>query len=370
MLSANSNCKTNQLETADNTPAAMSSLQEHYPWASQPLIANAAMGGFAGPALALAVSLAGGIGFIGAVKDMVKLDQQLISAKSLLGNDKLKVADPSTLPMGVGFLLFAASIDDATAVIGRHKLAIVWFACPTQEGDFENWSKAVRKASPASRIWIQVGSVSVARRVASTCSPDVLILQGSDAGGHGPFPGAGIVSLMPEIRDTLDREGFSEIGIFAAGGIGDGRGVAAALSCGADGVVMGTRFLASEEVELPAEEYRKTILETKDGGVTTSRATVFDELAGKSIWPSEYDGRAVAGASYQDFNNGVGIEEVRSKYASAVKESHKGFGGEVRAAIWAGTGIGLVTEVKTAGEIVKECRDSARLCLEKAIKRL
>jgi nitronate monooxygenase len=97
---------------------------------------------------------------------------------------------------------------------------------------------------------------------------------------------------------------------------------------------------------------------------------VFDELAGKSIWPSEYDGRAIAGASYKDFSTGIGIEEVRNKYASAVKQSHKGFGGDRRAAIWAGTGIGLVTEVKTAGEIVKECRDSARLYLEKAINRL
>jgi nitronate monooxygenase len=81
-------------------------------------------------------------------------------------------------------------------------------------------------------------------------------MQGSDAGGHGPCPGAGIVSLVPETRGTLDREGFSGIGIFAAGGISDGRGIAAALACGANGVVMGTRFLASTEVELPAEAYR------------------------------------------------------------------------------------------------------------------
>jgi nitronate monooxygenase len=67
----------------------MSSFQDHYPWTNGPLIANAAMGGFAGPSLALAVNRAGGIGFIGAVNDMVKLDQQLMPAKSLLGNDKL-----------------------------------------------------------------------------------------------------------------------------------------------------------------------------------------------------------------------------------------------------------------------------------------
>jgi nitronate monooxygenase len=344
--------------------------QEHYPWTSRPLIANAAMAGFAGPDLAAGVSRAGGIGFIGVVKDMAKLDRQLTSAKHLLQDDKLEAASSSTLPVGIGFLLFAAPLDDAIAVIGRHRPAIVWLACPAQEEDFETWNKAMKNASPASRIWIQVASVSVARRVASTCSPDVLIMQGSDAGGHGPLPGAGIVSLVPETRDALDRDGFPGIRIFAAGGITDGRGIAAALASGADGVVMGTRFLASKQIELPTEEYRKTILEAQDGGVSTARATVFDELAGESIWPSGYDGRAIIGASYKDFKMGIGIVEVLEKYASAVRESHKGFGGEVRAAVWAGTGVGLVTDVKSAGNIVKECRDLARLCLEKAIKNL
>jgi nitronate monooxygenase len=345
-----------------------SSLKEQYPWTTYPIIANAAMGGYAGPALAAAVSRAGGIGFIGALKDMAKLNEQLVSAKSLLKDGNFEVANQVTLPIGVGFLLFTVSLDEAIPVISRQLPAIVWLACPTQEEDFETWSKAVRKASPSSRIWIQVASVSVALRVASTCEPDVLIMQGSDAGGHGPFPGAGIVSLVPETRDALDKGGFSKIGIFAAGGISDGRGVAAALACGADGAVMGTRFLASNEVDLPATGVLDVVLEAKDGGVSTARATVFDDLTGKNIWPPQYDGRAIAGASYKDFKSGVKLAEVQNRYASAVKEPHRGFGGELRAAVWAGTGVGLVREVKTAGEIVKECRDSARLCLERATK--
>lgn len=258
------------------------SFQERYPWTSRPVIANAAMGDLAGPSLATAVTQAGGIGFIGSVNDMEELDQQLRSAKSLLKDSSLKVVDPAMLPIGVGFLLFAISFDEAAAVIARHLPAIIWLACPTEVEDFEIWSKAMKKISPGSRIWIQVASVAVALRVASTCAPDVLIMQGSDAGGHGPFPGAGIVSLVPETRDALDRAGFSEICIFAAGGISDGRGVAAALACGAEGVVMGTRFLASKEIDMFNEAYRRTILETKDGGLTTSRATVFDELREKA----------------------------------------------------------------------------------------
>jgi nitronate monooxygenase len=301
---------------------------------------------------------------------MTKLDEQLISTKSFLKGGDLKVGHPSTLPIGVGFLLFAVSLDETIAVVARHRPAIIWLACPALEEDFETWSKAINQASPDSQIWIHVASVSVALRVASTCSPDILIMQGSDAGGHGPFPGAGIVSLVPETRDALDKEGFSKIGIFAAGGISDGRGVAAALACGADGVVMGTRFLASSEVELPVKDFRDAILETTDGGVSTARSTMFDELTGKSIWPSQYDGRAISGASYKDYNSGVDLVEIQSRYASAVRESHKGFGGEMRAAVWAGTGVGLVRDAKTAGEIVKECRDSARLRLEKVMASL
>ncbi|KAN0112623.1 inosine monophosphate dehydrogenase [Hyaloscypha variabilis] len=298
-------------------------IQEQYPWASSPLIASAAMGGFSGPALATAVSRAGGIG-------------------CLLKNDNIKTANPSTLPIGVGFLLFAVSLDEAIAVISRHLPAIIWLA------------------SPASKFWIQVASVAVALRVASACSPDVLIMQGAHAGGHGPFPGSGIVSLVPETRDALDREGFSKIAIFAAGGIGDGRGVAAALACGADGVVMGTRFLASSEVDMPAEDFREAVLEMSDGGVSTARSNVFDELTGRNIWPSQYDGRAIAGASYKDFNSGTSLAEAQSRYANAVKEAHKGYGGEVRAAV----------ELKPAGEIVKECRELARLYLDRVIKSL
>jgi nitronate monooxygenase len=253
--------------------------------------------------------------------------------KGLLKNDNIKTANPSTLPIGVGFLLFAVSLDEAIAVISRHLPAIIWLACPTDERDFETWSNAVRKAAPASKIWIQVASVAVALRVASACSPDVLIMQGAHAGGHGPFPGSCIVSLVPETRDALDREGFSKIAIFAAGGIGDGRGVAAALACGADGVVMGTRFLASSEVDMPAEDFREAVLEMSDGGVSTARSNVFDELTGRNIWPSQYDGRAIAGASYKDFNSGTSLAEAQSRYANAVKEAHKGYGGEVRAAV-------------------------------------
>ena len=197
--------------------------QRTYPWTSSPPIANAAMGGYAGPALATAVSLAGGVGFIGSVDDMTKLDQQLDSARSTLQQEYLKVTDPSTRALGVGFLLFVAPLEDAVAVIERHRPAAIWLACPRQSSDLEVWSKAMRNASPSSKIWIQTASVADALHVALTCSPDILIMQGSDAGGHGPCPGAGIVSLIPETRDALKwkasrKSGFLLLAGFVMGG--------------------------------------------------------------------------------------------------------------------------------------------------------
>jgi nitronate monooxygenase len=90
-------------------------------------------------------------------------------------------------------------------------------------------------------------------------------------------------------------------------------------------VAIGTRFLASKEIEIPAEEYRDTILGTKGGDITTARSTVLDELKGKNMWPSKYDGRAIDGASYKDALPGVNFEDLRSgmllRLKSLIKDS-------------------------------------------------
>lgn len=327
------------------------------------------MAGFAGSRLATAVTVAGGIGFIGAAADMAKLSAQLEEATYLLAGSQISTAGP-TLPIGVGFLVFATKIDEATAVIVQHRPAVILLSCPPEQQDFAVWAKAMRAASPESRIWIQISGVAAAVAVAQLCAPDVLVLQAADAGGHGRSPGAGLVSLVPETRDALDAAGFPNISVFGAGGISEGRGVAAVLACGADGVLLGTAFLASREVDLSAKEYQEAVLEAVDGGISTVRAIIFDELRGKNIWPAGYDGRALVSSSFRDYLAGVGIEELRRRHAAAVTSSDKGFGGERRAAIWAGSGVGLLKEVKAAGDIVRELRNGSRVALDRAYSRL
>ena len=339
-------------------------LQSAYPWTETPLIANAPMGGFAGAALATAVTGAKGLGFIGAVFSMSELTSQLEEASTTL----LGTPQPSqTLPVGVGFLCFAAKLEDAVPVVARFKPGAVWLFAAQKLEDFAAWSSRIRAVSPSSQIWIQVGSVEGALQIARLAAPDVLVMQGLDAGGHGWEKGAGIVSLLPETKDTLSANGFGHISLVAAGGIADGRGVAAALALGADGVVMGTRFLAAPETTMPHEGYRKAVLTTKDGGQNTVRAKIFDELRGPNIWPVLFDGRGIVTESYTDHVDGVDIEQIRRLHAEAAKKEGAGFGPQdKRMTVWAGTGVGLVNEIKPAAEIVVDVRQAARNALARA----
>ncbi|KAL9619602.1 MAG: hypothetical protein Q9160_005789 [Pyrenula sp. 1 TL-2023] len=362
----------------------MSLLTTTYPWTSLPLICNAPMGGYSGPfarsPLAVAVTQAGGIGFIGTVADIKgETAQELTKARDLLSasghyppnqtdndNDNDNDNADAVLPIGVGFLPCLAALEDCIEVVRAHRPAVVWFFAARELGDYAVWTRAMREVSPKSRVWVQVGSVAAAVEVAGACEPDVLVVQGIDAGGHAFEKGAGVISLVPEVGDALvERGGKREIALVAAGGIVDGRGVAAACALGASGVVMGTRFLASEEVSLPHRRFRDVVLGTRDGGQNTVRAKVFDELMGVNVWPEVYDGRSVVTESYVDVKSGKGIEDVRALFKEAEKGEEMGFGdgkGKAvgRATVWAGTGVGLVNEVKPAGEIVREAREGAR----------
>ena len=119
------------------------------------------------------------------------------------------------------------------------------------------------------------GTVSEAVEVAKTGHPDVIVVQGADGGRHGLQHRPGIISLLPEVCDALNREGPVEIPVMAAGGIMDGRGAAAALTLGASGVCLGTRFLACEEATV-MKGYQDEVLRVSDGGVSTVATTVYD----------------------------------------------------------------------------------------------
>jgi nitronate monooxygenase len=348
-----------------STHTKMASIKDGFlPWTQQPLIINAPMADNAGGLLAATVTLAGGFGLIGSKTDMNITRRELNIAK-----EKLAVqpnASSETLNVGVGFLPFILKLESALEVVKEFKPAVVWLFATKEIDDYAVWARAMREVSPKSQVWVQAGSVASALQIAEQTKPDALCLQGIDAGGHGFEKGAGIVSLLPETADALEGAGYKNLPLLASGGIMDGRGVAAALSLGAAGVVMGTRFLASKEA-LVHPNVQASILEAKDGGQVTTRSKLFDQLRGPNIWPEVYDGRSLVIKSHKEFVEGVSLEDIQKRHNEALEEEDLGWktGLEGRAAIWAGSGVGLVSEVESATSIVETVRDDAKKILSR-----
>ena len=335
------------------------SLTSAYPWTNSPLIVSAPMRLISLAPLAVAVSNAGGLGFLAAGTDVKDLKEQLQTAAKLLKNSPLKDTSPHLLPIGVGFINWGVDLETALVAFQDHLPAAVWFFAPEKNEDLISWSEDVRRLSGGrTKIWIQVGTVADALHVARICCPDVLVIQGVDAGGHGLAHGAGVVSLLPEVADALSEAGENSISLAAAGGIVDGRGVAACLSLGANGVVLGTRFLASKEATI-TKGYQSDVLRSSDGGISTIRTSVYDMLRGTTGWPTKYNGRGIINLSFLDVQNGKSMDESKKLYEEALRKGDQGWGENGRLTTYAGSGVGLVREVKTARDIVEEVRRDA-----------
>ncbi|QSS50099.1 2-nitropropane dioxygenase [Histoplasma capsulatum var. duboisii H88] len=354
--------------------------------ASAPAIISAPMLAIASPNLAVSVTRAGGLGFIGAGFDVSSLETLLSQAAELVSKpssppipnytynkDDDDDTSSSPLPIGIGLLNWGADLDLALPVLAKQPPAALWlFAArdPDPASTFAAWAREVRRATHnRTRIWIQIGSVAEALEAAARAQPDVLVVQGSDAGGHGLARSASIVSLVPEVKDALVRAGHGGIPLVAAGGIADGRGVAAALCLGAQGVVMGTRFLASAEATV-SRGYQAEVLRVADGGVSTVRTTVYDAVRGYNAWPAQYDGRGVVNETLRDKEAGMDDAENQRLYKEEMAKGDAGWGPTGRMTTYAGTGIGLVREVKSAEEIVRGVVAEAKEILEEVKGRL
>lgn len=337
-------------------------LLARYPWVSRPFIASAPMRVMSGPALAVAVSRAGGLGFIGPAADTKGITVNLEEASGLVNKERtssassaFKASPPanSCLPVGIGFQLWTDDINAAVANIEKFKPCAAWLFAP-REGpeELETWSRRIRSASPETQVWIQIGTLGEARGLLQMSEkPDVVVVQGAEAGGHGRAKdGMGIMTLLPEVADAMAS---SRIPLLAAGGIADGRGAAAALCLGASGAVMGTRFLASSEARI-SKGYQNEIVRASDGAVATTRTLLYNHLRGTFGWPEEYQPRTIINKSFQEHQAGVPFEELKKRHDEAAKTGDSGWGPEGRLATYAGTSVGLIHGVKAAGDIVKE----------------
>ena len=188
----------------------------------------------------------------------------------------------------------------------------------------------------------------------------VIVAQGSEAGGHGmnALDGRSTFTLVPEVADYMIKNGC-EANLLAAGGVGDGRGLAAALVLGADGVLIGSRlWAANESLALKAAIDQAISV----NGDATARSSVFDILRKKS-WPPEYDFRALRNRLHREWENR--IAELRANPQAAVVNYQTGVqsGDFERAHVTVGESVGLIRDAIGAREIIREIDSQAKKLL-------
>ena len=286
----------------------------------------APMGAVAGGALAAAVSRAGGLGMIG-----VGYAKEAWIAREF---------DAAVnVPVGIGFITWdlARAPGRLDAALERKPRAVM-----LSFGDARPFVDRI-KASGAALI-MQVQSLGGAVEAAAL-GADVIVAQGIEAGGHGAAPGDGR-TLLPLVPAAVDA--VRPIPIAAAGGIVDGRGLAAALVLGAGGVLMGTRFYAAAE-SLGHENAKRRLVEASAD--ETVRTRIFDTVR-YIEWPEAYTGRALLNDFGRQWHGREpalerALDSERGRYADAAAA-----GDTDVMVVWAGQGVDLIRKVLPAGEIM------------------
>ena len=284
----------------------------------------------AGGELAGAVCKAGGLGIIGGGygnRDWLETQIRLAGSESV----------------GIGFITW--SLLRQPELI-EFTLAQKPAAVMVSFGDGEPVVKAA-KESGIPTIW-QVQTVAMARQ-AKEADTDVIVVQGQEAGGHGMD--RGLVGLLPAIRDAVGEDQI----LVAAGGIADGRGLAAALALGADGVMLGTRFWASEEANGSDAAKAQIVRATGDD---TIRSKVFDVARGVD-WPWHFTGRVVSNAFLQQWHEDIEnlksqAESERTRYLGSSPEDF-----DIRVTI-AGEAADQIHCIEPAKVIIDRMMDEAR----------
>ena len=225
--------------------------------------------------LAAAVSEAGGFGLIGAANapaDWVR--EQIRKTKELTDR-----------PFGVNVMLMSPYADEVARVIAEEGVKAVTTGAGNPEKYMELWKERNIKVIPV------VASVALAKRM-ERCGADAVVAEGCESGGH--IGESTTMTLVPQVVDAVD------IPVIAAGGIGDGRGIAAAFMLGAKGVQMGTRFVVTKECQVhPA--YKERIIRAKDIDTrVTGRSTGHPIRALRNDMTKDYLQKEQEGASTEE----------------------------------------------------------------------
>lgn len=293
-----------------------------------------------GGALASAVTGAGGLGMIGGgYGDADWLRRELAAA----GNQRV----------GCGFITWSLAQQPHLLDLAlEHRPAAVMLSF----GDPAPFAPKVKAAGIA--LICQVQTLAHARE-ALAAGADILVAQGTEAGGHGATRGT--IALTPAVVDLAAREAPETL-VLAAGGLADGRGLAAALMLGADGVLVGTRFYAAAE-SLAPEAVKRRI--TEIGGDDTLRTSVFDIVREKD-WPKPYTIRGVRNTLTAEWQGRESALAARGKaeverYNDAVMAQDLEIMG-----VFAGEGADLIADVAPAATLLERMAGEAEAALNRA----
>ncbi|MFT4040229.1 MAG: nitronate monooxygenase [Thermomicrobiales bacterium] len=301
---------------------------------------NASMSETATGALAAAVSNAGGFGMIGgsSAGGAAWLRAQIAAARAL-----------TTRPFGVGFISSYPDTAELTAVALAEGVAAI-------NHSFADPAPYVAPAHAAGvRVFAQVQTLAAAISAAEA-GVDVIIAQGGEAGGHAGS--IGVFALLPAIVDAV-----APVPVVAAGGIADGRGVAAALMLGAQGVWLGTRFAASREWGGPAWKQAAILSATADDTLQTS---IYDHLLGRPF-PAGINDRVVRNAFNAPWQGRLPDDEPGDAVLLGELLQGRQRGDAAVAGVSAGVSSGLITRLQPAGEIIATLmRDAEDVLRERA----
>ncbi len=284
--------------------------------------------------LAAAVSNAGGLGIVSAMSmNAAQLREEIRKTRAL-----------TEKPFGVNVMLMSPYVDEVAACVAEERVPVVTTGAGLPGKYMKAWLEAGIRVVPV------VASVAVAKLVlrGGACA---VIAEGGESGGHvGDIT---TMALVPQICDAVD------VPVIAAGGIADGRGMAAAMMLGAAGVQMGTRFLVAEECTIhPA--YKRKVLAARDiDTMTTGKRLGHPVRALKNPFTQEF--------LQKEYDSAVSNEELERFGAGALRRAARE-GDEKTGCFMAGQIAALVKEEQTAAEIIQQLLAETQQVLSGAMK--
>src|SRR4051794_19470196 len=283
--------------------------------------------------LAATVSRAGGFGIIGGG----------YGNESWLARELDAAGDAR---VGVGFITWSMAKNPRLLDIAlERKPAAIMLS-------FGDVKPHVDKIKRAGALMIcQIQTVEQAKEAAAN-GADVLVAQGAEAGGHGVSRGT--FALVPAVVDAVRG-----VPVAAAGGVADGRGLAAALMLGADGVLVGTRFYATQEAMGPQGAKERIVAASGD---TTIRGILFD-IARRNVWPAPYTGRVLRNEFSERWRGReADLMQHRAEEAALLKKA-RGGGDLDGGGVTGGGGVNMFPNIPPAAEVVDRMAKEASALL-------